>query len=484
MRKLSLALVALLATFTATSCLQGQGSDEGTDVENTTGFVVEVSAKTILANGEDTATFRAFYNGEDVTAQSTLYNNATDEAYETMSFSTYTTGIYQFYIKYDVHRSDVIDVQAIIDMDLTTKNEKGLSVSLSTNLIQVAKNYAAFIIRYDGAILSAEEMAKVKIYDASNDSQVTLENVIAEDAEGNKFVLPAFIATEAGTKSFWVLYKTSNTRQTPVTISAVATEIPARPVDPQPEKLNFKRRVFFTQFTGTWCGYCPYMIAAFHEMFEDTAYNDKFVHAAVHAGDKFATTLADGRDLDQTLNTSRVWPFVLLNFQTGLNNSSAEDNIKNIKSLIDAELKKNEARAAIAVRTELKDNMLLARASVKSNFTEQYQIAAWLVESSLYAKQSNGTSVKGDYLDIHENVVRIADVLISDDGQHINGHSLGVIAKGERADHLFVMELDPSWKAENCHLVLFVFTTQHGKFILTNAAKTQSLTSGVDFDYK
>jgi hypothetical protein len=61
---------------------------------------------------------------------------------------------------------------------------------------------------------------------------------------------------------------------------------------------------------------------------------------------------------------------------------------------------------------------------------------------------------------------------------------LGVIAKGERADHLFVMELDPSWKAENCHLVLFVFTTQRDKFTLTNAAKTQSLTSGVDFDYK
>ncbi len=479
MRKLTLALVALLATFTATSCLQGQGSDEGTDVENTTGFVVEVSAKTILANGEDTATFRAFYNGEDVTAQSTLYNNATNEAYETMSFSTFTTGIYQFYIKYDVHRSDVIDVQAIIDMDLTTKNEKGLSVSLSTNLIQVAKNYAAFIIRYDGAILSAEEMAKVKIYDASNDSQVTLDNVVAEDAEGNKFVLPSFTATEAGTKSFWVSYKTSNTRETPVTISAVATEIPARPVDPQPEKLNFKRRVFFTQFTGTWCGYCPYMIAAFHEMFEDTAYNDKFVHAAVHGSDKFATTLADGRDLANTLNTSGNYPFVLLNLETGLNNSSAEDNIKNIKSLIDTELKKNEARAAIAVRTELKDNMLLARASVKSNFTEQYHIAAWLVESGMYAKQSNGTSVKGDYLDIHENVVRIAD-----GGKNITGHSLGVIAKGERADHLFVMELDPSWKAENCHLVLFVFTTQHGKFTLTNATKTQSLTSGVDFDYK
>ena len=99
-------MVALLATLTTTSCLYGVGSDEGLDVENTTGFKVEVSATIISADGEDTAVFRVLYNGEDVTSEATLYDNATDQPYETMSFSTYTSGIYQFYVIWGEHRSE------------------------------------------------------------------------------------------------------------------------------------------------------------------------------------------------------------------------------------------------------------------------------------------------------------------------------------------------------------------------------------------
>ena len=88
--------------------------------------------------------------------------------------------------------------------------------------------------------------------------------------------------------------------------------------------------------------------------------------------------------------------------------------------------------------------------------------------------------MKDDYMDIHENVVRIADSNLT----NFKGHSLGNIGKGERADHLFVMELDPSWKVENCHLVLFASTIQFNSHSITNAVKTTSLTSGVDFEYR
>ena len=141
---------------------------------------------------------------------------------------------------------------------------------------------------------------------------------------------------------------------------------------------------------------------------------------------------------------------------------------------------KSEARAGIAARTELKDNMLLIRASVKASHAGEYYIGAWLVESNLQAAQSNYTDIKEDYLDIHENVVRIAD----SNTTNFLGHPLGNIGKGERADHLFIMELDPSWKVENCHLVLFASTVQFNSLTMTNAVKTTSLTSGVDFEYK
>ena len=90
--------------------------------------------------------------------------------------------------------------------------------------------------------------------------------------------------------------------------------------------------------------------------------------------------------------------------------------------------------------------------------------------------------MKDDYLDYHENVVRIAD---SNPSNRFLGHPLGSILKGEKADHLFVMELDPSWNVENCHLVIFVSTYPFNltKLTITNVVKTASLTSGVDFEY-
>ena len=92
--------------------------------------------------------------------------------------------------------------------------------------------------------------------------------------------------------------------------------------------------------------------------------------------------------------------------------------------------------------------------------------------------------MKDDYLDIHENVVRIAD---SYNAKEINyrGLSLGSINRGDKADHLFVMELDPSWNIENCHLVIFVSTRygNNSSLQVTNVVKTASLTSGVDFEY-
>ena len=480
MRKIFNILALLFVATLATSCLYGKGFGEETNVEDTSGFKTEVSSNVIIANGEDTAVFRALFNGTDVSAESTLYDAATNEPLEEMAFSTFTAGRYTFYIVYGEYRSEDIVVTAVQDLDLADKEEEGLSAVLSTNLIQVGKSYAAIIVRYNGKVLLPEEMNKVIIYDAANDSPVTLDFVAAETADGTVYALPAYYATEAGTKSFWVGYKIKNTRETPMSVTAVTSNIPSRPADAEPENINFVHRALFTQFTGTWCGYCPYMIVAFHDMLEDEEYNDKFVHTAVHGKDSFATTLSDGKDLASILNTSGGYPYVLVNLKDGIQNSNVDTNIAYLKAAIENTLK-TKPRAGIAARTELKDNMLLVRTSVKVSHTAEYFVGAWLVESGMYTQQANyaADELKYDYLDYHENVVRIAD----SNTTNFLGHPMGTIKKGERADHLFVMELDPSWKVENCHLVLFVSTIQFNSLTMTNAVKTTSLTSGVDFEY-
>ena len=478
MKKILNILVLLFITLCATSCLYGKGSDD-VSFEDTSGFKVEVSTNVISANGEDTATFRALFNGEDVTAECTLFNTNTNEAMESMNFSTYIAGVYTFYIAYGEYKSEDIIVKAVTNIDLSDKNETGLTVTLSTNLVQVSAGSAIFIIRYNGKVILPSEAEKVKVYDAETDTQVAVEYnaVVAED--GTEYILPAYIATKTGSKSFWFGYKTSNTRETPLTVTAVSSKIPARPADAEPENTDFVHRILFTQFTGTWCGNCPYMIAAFHYMFEDETYKDKFIHTAIHNGDAFAVKLKDGRDLANTLNSTGNYPYVLADLSYGIANSRTDTNISNLMGTIESILRTNP-RAGIAARTELQDNMLLVRASVKASHAGEYYIGAWLVESNLPAAQSNYTDMKDDYIDIHENVVRIADSNLT----NFKGHSLGNIGKGERADHLFVMELDPSWKIENCHLVLFASTIQFNSHSITNAVKTTSLTSGVDFEYR
>ena len=478
MRNLLYSFTALCVALMATSCLYGKGSDD-MNFEDTSGFKVEVSSSVISANGEDTAIFRALLNGEDISSECTLFNTNTNEAMESMNFSTYIAGVYTFYITYGEYKSEDIIVKAVTNIDLSDKNETGLSVTLSTNLVQVSAGSAMFIVRYNGKVILPSEAEKVKIYDAETDTQITVDYNIVETENGTQYVLPAYVATAPGSKSFWIGYKTSNTRETPLTITAVSSKIPTRPADAEPENTNFVHRILFTQFTGTWCGNCPYMIEAFHYMFGDETYKDKFIHTAVHNSDPFAVQLEDGRDLSNVLNTTRDYPYVLANLSTGIANSYAEANISRIMGAIE-NLLKAEPRAGIAARTELKDNMLLVRASVKASHAGEYFIGAWLVESNLPAKQSNYTSYTEDYIDIHENVVRIADSNLT----NFKGHSLGTIGKGERADHLFVMELDPSWKVENCHLVLFASTIQYNSLSITNTVKTTSLTSGVDFEYR
>ncbi len=495
MKKIFNYFALLFVSLLATSCLYGVGTDEGTDIENTSGFKVEVSANVISANGEDAAVFKVYYNGEDVTSESTIYDAATNQVVDS-TFTTYAFGVYSFYVTYGEYRSEHIEIQAVLDIDLSDKEETGLSFNVSTNLVQVSRGYVAFVVRYNGKVLSAEEVKKISIYDLETNEKLTVAQTDTvgslfsyaafTDESGKEFLLPVYSPNQAGTKSFWVGYKTSNTRDTALSITAVESNIPSRPVDPQPDNINFVRRVLMTQCTGTWCGNCPYMIEAFHRLFEDAEYSNKFVHTAAHQGDKFAVELiqkgSDGKDnvqdLATLLNSTGNYPFVIANLSIPITNGYADQNIANMKSVISSTLA-TKASATVAARTELKDNMLLVRASVKAAQSGEYFVGAWLLESNLYAEQSNYTSNKEDYIDIHENVIRLADSRYGNSNRMI-GHSLGIVLKGGRADHLFIMELNPEWKKENCHLVLFV-STADGK--VTNVVATESLTSGVGFEY-
>ncbi len=477
--------VVLMAALGTTSCLYGIGHDEeiGGDV-NTDGLKVNVSTTVIYADGADMATFDATFNGEPLgDGDVTFYNAETNEPMNLldMSFSTGTKGTTKIYLTYvdsngKEHTSETFSIQAILEFDFTPTDEDGLSVALSTNLLQLGNGSTLFIIRYNGAVVGADEVSKIKCYDASNDSPVALTTTEVTAEDGTLYLLPTFTPSEVGERSFWFSYKTKNTLDKPVKIRTVDTPIPAPSADTDPQNTSFKRRVMLQQFTGTWCGQCPHMIRSIEMLFTNEAYAESTIHVAIHDSDSFA--VPDIR-LSSLLGVGD-FPTAKVNFDYTIQNYGVEANVASLMAAINGAMM-GRAKAGIAARSILKDNTLLIRASVKAAVDGEYFVGAWLLESGLYERQSNASGLSGDF-DHHENVVRIADSRASN--HNFKGHSLGIISAGDTADYLFAMELDEAWKKENCHIVLFVSTFDHKSQVVTNVAKTASLTSGLTFEYE
>ena len=96
--------------------------------------------------------------------------------------------------------------------------ENGLQVTASTTVINADGQDAARInVYYDKVKLSLDAVA---FYDAKSNDVLDLSKFTIED---NTLV---YTVTEPGEFSFWVAYKTHNTKDRPTTISAVEFSVP------------------------------------------------------------------------------------------------------------------------------------------------------------------------------------------------------------------------------------------------------------------
>ena len=279
-----------------------------------------------------------------------------------------------------------------------------------------------------------------------------------------------FTATEDGTYSFWASYLTytSNT----ITLKAIPMAVPANPTDTDKAGTSFKRRLLVTQFTGTKCPNCPYMITALHDVYNDQAYASRVVHVACHTS--WASDFLLDKDIHGFLAVSGA-PWLVVDFdkssKIGVYNNSQD--VMNIKWVIDEWYAAQEPMAGIAVNSVISGNTLAVKALVKAAVTDEYRIGAWLMEDNLSAEQS-GSSL--DWMNTHNNVLRIADSEIS--AQNFSGYKLGKVNAGGYAEYVFVMDLDPEWKKEDLHLAVFI--TNGG--IVNNAVDCPAGES-IGFDY-
>lgn len=331
------------------------------------------------------------------------------------------------------------------------------------------------VISVDRNIISADgkdgAVITVTVGDVAIDSDVKFY-----DAGTNKELdMPGFVfkTSEPGTYSIWASYKAKVSK--PVTISAISAALPELPADKEPGSHDFHRRVLITQFTGTGCPFCPFMINLLKRFAEAPANEDRYVLAACHTYNPSDPAYLS-ETLPQALGVSS-YPCLALDLKssTKFNNYTAYTQFVNA---FNAEYEAEEAAAGIAVSTVLDGSQIVVKAGVKAASDGEYRLALWVLEDGIIANQVNN-GAEGEF-NIHDNCVRIVS------GKNGNKDFTGTsyeLKAGGTVEQMTMFTLGDKMVGENCHVVAFVSTSKGGAFSVNNVVDCP-LNSSVGYQYR
>ena len=288
------------------------------------------------------------------------------------------------------------------------------------------------------------------------DEDVTSQSEIFDEAENLLSLVDGkFTATEVGEYRFYANYGTLTTFNKAaddkglLLIKAINLPVPAVVEDPDSSNLSFVHRAFLTQYTGTGCGYCPYMIYQLRQLMndQDKTIPNKAVLAAAHSG----YNQADPAAINAPQAPGGSYPFLQVDLVNGYTHNTG---INTLYALINNSVA-SPAAAGISVSPKCyeSEGTLVVKVAVKAAVSGVFNVGAWLLEDDIYGQQTDYDNVGDASYDTHENCVRIAD---SSYKGTFFGHLLGELSAGEVAEKTFVMNLKSKWKVENMHLAVFV----------------------------
>ncbi|MBP3683278.1 MAG: Omp28-related outer membrane protein, partial [Rikenellaceae bacterium] len=283
---------------------------------------------------------------------------------------------------------------------------------------------------------------------------------------------------------------TESTKNKPISVQVINDAIPDRAEDPNPTSTSFKRRAMVMQFTGTNCGFCPYIIEPLETMAADAAYKDKFSWAAIHtfndddpakpSNSADATNLPDINGL-----YIRNYPTVVVDLGTLVVNSNNNIalNLANLKKAVDNSVA-NAASAGISATMTFDENnrVVTARVSVKAKDAKVYRVSMWLIEDKINGLQNGSSTIKS-----HDNAVRYVARGADGSADYV-GYPLNdgkTMNPGQVCDYVFSIKIsDQSIKPANCQLALFVTTSVgNNKYTVVNSAVTKDLKTALPFEY-
>ena len=307
---------------------------------------------------------------------------------------------------------------------------------------------------------------QASVLEATIGGKKVTDGVLIFDSTNKQLNLPdmKFTTTKKGVYTLWASYgdKISNE----VTITAVdempaATEIP---LDPNPNSTSFARKVLLVQYTGTECGFCPFMVNNIKQF--PATVSKHCILTAAHRFTSSDPAFLVGANLEQTMAVAG-FPTLAVDMHS-LENDYRYPAL--IRTMLQNAIDREDAKAGIAACAAYSEEsrMVSVKAEIKAAVTDNYRIGAWLLEDGIYGKQANNGASGYDY-NTHDNCIRIADSKVT--GTDFTGHYLGEIKAGEKKVFEFNptnMVLDKSWKAENCRLVIFITTEGEPSKYTTN----------------
>ena len=305
-------------------------------------------------------------------------------------------------------------------------------------------------------------------------SKVLTENVVFSDKEGeiitsiNNF---KFTTTQVG--EYYVRAEYMTKMSALVKIVAMPMAVPATPVDPDKSNVSFRRRIMLTYFTGTGCPNCP-RVKDMLKALETTDYKQKYIPTVVHQYGSDDPAWFEG-SLPSAMGVPG-YPAVTLNLRPGSTKPNSQLTESSLKTDIDTECA-DDALVGIAANAVYKDGKVIVKAAVKAAEKTKCRIGAWLLEDGIEYPQSGGTQ---PYHNIHDQSLRIADSKVS--ATDWSGYALGTIEAGKTVEHVFTMDMNPSWNAEKCHVVVFA-TTPVGNGYYVNNIVDVLLNDSVQFEY-
>ena len=240
--------------------------------------------------------------------------------------------------------------------------------------------------------------------------------------------------------------------------------VPELPSDNSSE--GVRHLVMLTDFTGSDCPGCPALLQALDAVLEDETIAGGVVMTAAHQFKDTDPAYFSDKTLYQSFDIT-VFPSLVINlcdkYDVGVTSQA------NLKSWISA-AQAQAPKAGICAAVGVKDGVVYVNTQVKALEDNTFRVGAWLVEDGIYAPQA-GTANEKYYT--HNACLRVAESKLV---KSFQGLRLGNLKKDAKAEYLFKIKLDPSWKSENCRVVVFVSCkNDSGDYAVTNAAATTSL---------